>query len=195
MGRTGSGRALRLYIDAGHGGKDPGVIGPGGLREADLTVDVAGRVAAMAMASGWEIQLSRSGSEGVSLASRAVSANAWGADLFVSIHGNGAVNPTAHGFEVWTSPGQTESDEVAEAMAKTWRVSFPVDVMRCDLSDGDLDKESPFYVLVHTRCRAVLVEVGFVSNPASEKLLATPSHRAAIARAIVDGINAWRASR
>lgn len=189
------GRALRLYIDAGHGGNDPGVVGPGGLKESALTVDVAGRLAAMAMASGWDVQLSRSGSEGMSLASRAVAANTWGADLFVSIHGNGAANDRARGFEVWTSPGQTGSDEVAEVLAETWRDSFPVDVMRCDMTDGDLDKESPFYVLVHTRCRAVLVEVGFVSNPESEKLLATAIHRAAIARALCDGLNAWRDSR
>ncbi len=192
---TAPARTPRLWIDAGHGGSDPGVVGAGGLKESALTVDVAGRLASLAMASGWDVQLTRSGDEFVSLTSRTAAANAWGADLFVSIHGNGAASPKAHGFEVWTSPGQTESDRVADAMATAWRDDFPVDVMRADFSDGDADKESRFFVLVHTKAPAVLVEVGFVSHPPSEKLLATPAHRADIASALIRGIDAWRDSR
>lgn len=187
---------MRICIDAGHGGHDSGVVGLGGLRESDLNLSIAGRVATLAVLDGWEVMLTRSSDRFVGLTERADMANTSRrpVGLFLSIHGNGALNREAHGVEFWTSRGQTRSDAVVPFLVGAWDAEFPDVVLRTDWSDGDADKESGFAVLHLTKMPAVLVEVGFVSHPPTEALLRTPEYQDRIARAIVAGLNAWRAS-
>jgi len=82
--------------------------------------------------------------------------------LYVSIHSNAG---GGSGFEVWTSPGQTLSDRYAEIWGQELKKSFPEFPFRVDKTDGDLDKESKFWVLVHTAMPAVLGELLFFDNP------------------------------
>ncbi|ARA93915.1 N-acetylmuramoyl-L-alanine amidase [Rhodothermaceae bacterium RA] len=78
-----------IVIDAGHGGRDPGAVGPSGLFEKDITLDVALRLKALLeQRDGYRILLTRTGDESVSLRDRVEFANRHGADLFVSIHVN-----------------------------------------------------------------------------------------------------------
>lgn len=185
---------LYLCIDAGHGGHDPGVIGPTGLRECDLNLDIAGRVAAKAVADGWRVLVTRAADRFVPLSKRAGISNEAHAHLFISIHGNGAENRKAHGVELWTTVGQTKADEVIPYLERAWRDEFPDVEFRVDRTDGDADKEKDYAVLRLTKAPAILYEVGFVSNPEEEALLKTAEYRARIASAIVAGINAWRES-
>ena len=187
---------MRICIDAGHGGHDSGVVGLGGLRESDLNLSIAGRVATLAVLDGWDVMFTRSSDRFVGLTERADMANASRrpVDLFLSIHGNGALNREAHGVEFWTSRGQTRSDVVVPYLVGAWKAEFPDVVLRTDWSDGDADKESGFAVLHLTKMPAVLVEVGFVSHPPTEALLKTGEYQERIARAIVAGLYAWRAS-
>lgn len=95
--------------------------------------------------------------------------------LFLSIHGNAFVDQRANGIEVWTSPGQDKSDEYAtefyyELEKLGWK-------MRKDMSDGDVDKESRFYVLVNTDMPSVLLELGFYSNPEEAKKMLTDKYQ------------------
>lgn len=185
---------LLVCIDAGHGGHDPGVIGPTGLRESDLNLDVAARVGRLAMADGWRVVFTRLKDTFVRRSDRAEFSNAARADLFLSIHGNGSDNRKAHGTELWTTKGETAADAVIPFMERALRAEFPDIELRVDRSDGDADKEKDFDVLRLTNAPAVLPEIGFVSNPEEEALLKTDAHRDRIARALVNGINAWRAS-
>lgn len=150
----------------------------------------------MAVLDGWDVMLTRSSDRFVGLTDRADMANASrrSVDLFLSIHGNGALNREAHGVEFWTSRGQTRSDAVVPHLAEAWKMEFPDVVIRADWSDGDADKESGFVVLHLTKMPAVLVEVGFVSHPPTESLLKTIEYQDRIARTIIAGLNAWRAS-
>jgi len=88
----------------------------------------------------------------------------YGNCLYWSFHSNATDTHNATGFEVWTSVGQTESDKYAEMLAKAIKKDFPEEKFREDMSDGDLDKESEFYVLKWTRCPAVLLESLFFDN-------------------------------
>jgi N-acetylmuramoyl-L-alanine amidase len=81
--------------------------------------------------------------------------------LYVSIHSNAG---GGSGFEVWTSPGQTLSDRYAEIWVQELKKEFPEFPFRADKTDGDLDKESKFWVLVHTAMPAVLGELLFFDN-------------------------------
>ncbi|MFL5298856.1 MAG: N-acetylmuramoyl-L-alanine amidase, partial [Anaeromyxobacteraceae bacterium] len=92
--------AFVAVIDPGHGGEKEGAIGPTGLREKELTLQIARRVAARLRKAGAKAVLTRSGDLAVALAQRAGLANAIRADLFVSIHLNSM--PTADARRVTT---------------------------------------------------------------------------------------------
>jgi len=87
-------RIRRLVIDPGHGGHDPGATGPSGLREKDVTLDIAHRAAPLvARELGVSTLLTRDRDDYVALDERTARANAFQADLFISIH----CNATEHG--------------------------------------------------------------------------------------------------
>lgn len=188
---------MRLCINPGHGGHDSGVVGLGGLRESDLNLSIAGRVATLAVLHGWDIMMTRSSDRFVGLREQADIANESPrpVDLFLALHGNGALNHEAHGVEFWTSRGQTRSDTVVPFLSGAWKEEFPDVLIRADWSDGDADKEAGFAVLHLTKMPAILVEVGFVSHPPTEALLKTSEYQDRIARVIVAGLNAWRDSQ
>jgi N-acetylmuramoyl-L-alanine amidase len=98
-------------------------------------------------------------------------ANDWGAHLFLSIHANAFSNPLAHGYEVWTSVGQTAADLIAEKIFGSIGMAFPNLAPRFDKTDGDSDREAGFAVLIGTKMPAVLVECAFISNALEERWL------------------------
>jgi N-acetylmuramoyl-L-alanine amidase len=183
---------VRIVIDPGHGGADPGAIGPGGTREADINLAVSSRLAALLIRQRHEVVLTRTGDVFLSLATRADLANSRKADAFVSIHCNAAVSPAAHGFEVWTSRGQTRADALASGISTAWSLEFPFMTIRADWGDGDVDKESGFFVLVKTAMPAVLIELQFISHPQWEKWLNDKTNQDRMAAAIAAGVGAWQ---
>jgi len=92
----------RVVIDAGHGGKDPGAIGPTGLREKDVVLKIAKKVASRLKKDlGCQVILTRNGDRFLPLTQRTAIANAKKADIFVSIHANAAPNRRASGVETY----------------------------------------------------------------------------------------------
>ncbi len=97
-GKGGKRVVRRVVLDPGHGGHDPGATGPGGLREKDVTLDIAHRAAPLvARELGISTLLTRDGDDYVALDERTARANAFQADLFVSIHCNASENAASHG--------------------------------------------------------------------------------------------------
>jgi N-acetylmuramoyl-L-alanine amidase len=181
----------RICLDPGHGGDDPGAIGFG-IEEAELTLRFAGMVAdRIPLHGSYELSYTHRG-EGKSLSARAQAANDWDADLLVSLHCNAFHDSRANGFEVFTSRGDTGADAVASSIYQKVGGAFPNWNMRTDWSDGDIDKEAGFVVLKRTRMRAVLVELGFITNPVDHFILTDgPTSRllaAAVAQGIVDSV-------
>jgi N-acetylmuramoyl-L-alanine amidase len=109
-----------VVIDPGHGGRDPGKIGPNGLAEKDVTLMISQRLAAILRDRGYEVHLTRTTDTLIALADRPRLANRWRGDrsgaVFLSIHANSAVNTTARGFETFfLSEARTEDERrVAE---------------------------------------------------------------------------------
>ena len=94
--------ARRIVIDAGHGGHDPGAIGPGGLQEKDLVLDVALRLEKLLRSElGAEVVMTRATDVFIPLEERTAIANARGADLFLSIHANSSRSRKARGIETY----------------------------------------------------------------------------------------------
>ena len=95
-------RPIVIAIDPGHGGEDPGAIGPSGLREKDVVLAISRRLARLVDAQpGMRAHLVRTGDYFVPLQMRVVKARALKADLFVSIHADAWMQPTARGSSVY----------------------------------------------------------------------------------------------
>jgi len=180
---------MKICIDPGHGGVDTGAIGPSGLMEKEAVLDIA-KFMRFGLAPQHEVCMTRDVDAAVGLNERCEYANFNESDLFLSIHANSAVNPAAHGFEVWTSPGWTPSDPIATQIFNTVRECFPKLSGRVDSSDGDPDKESRFRVLMGTHMPAVLIETAFICNATEEGWLRDRGWRMRMAGAIVSSI--WR---
>lgn len=108
-----------IVIDPGHGGKEVGAVGPGGLMEKDLTLAISRKLAAsLAAKTGARIVLTREDDSVVSLDQRTAIANQYKADLFLSVHMNAAVVKDAKGSETYFLSLEA-SDELAKRAAET----------------------------------------------------------------------------
>ena len=188
MCRGGEEMEKKICIDPGHGGTDPGAVGKGLTKESDINLKVGRLVFSKLIRSGYEVAMTRSNDIPVRLSQRTHRSNALEADVFVSLHCNASENRQAHGIEVWTSPGQTRGDLLAECIFARLILRFPEARFRTDTRDGDNDKEANFYVLAHTVAPACLVEMGFISNLHEENLLKDQEYQEKMAHAIFLGI-------
>ena len=106
--------------------------------------------------------------------------------IYVSIHANAGGGT---GFEVFTSPGQTKSDEYAEIWIEEYAKEFPELRLRDDESDGDHDKEARFWVLTKTKMPSVLIECAFMDTLTPDcELLMSEEGRDRMAKAIFNGM-------
>ena len=123
--------------------------------------------------------------EDISLTTRVNRANAiygyYKNAIYVSVHSNGFNKESAHGYSVYTSPGQTKSDRIADILLGYMRLEFPDHKLRKDMSDTDMDKEAAFYVLRKTKMPAILSENFFMTNKRECDLLLTDNFRDRIA--------------
>lgn len=214
-------KVRRVVVDAGHGGKDAGAIGPHGVREKNLTLSIAKKVAARLKSLGFTVVMTRSSDTFVSLDDRTRIANEARADLFVSIHCNAARRRNFAGVETWTL--NVASDRYAARLsafenAEADRTVSDLRLILADLATkanaGDARnlaqsvqsslvrtlrsrvgpvrdhgvKQALFYVLLGTHMPSILVETGFISNPAEEARLKSPRFQEGTAEAIARGV-------
>jgi N-acetylmuramoyl-L-alanine amidase len=108
-----------VVIDPGHGGKDPGAIGPSKIQEKDVVLNVSLKIGEYIKKNHPEIKViyTRSKDEFIGLAERAQIANKNQADLFISLHCNSAENKGAHGIETWVL-GLHKSEAALEVAKK-----------------------------------------------------------------------------
>lgn len=178
----------RVVLDPGHGGRDPGAIGPSGIREKDVNLAIALLAAEALREQGLEVVLTRDGDQEVELRERADKANASQADVFVSIHANSASNAAVGGTGTYTyAPPDTTPGPEREVRLYLARLLQEELVRALGLRDAGIF-EANFAVLRYTAMPAALVEVAFLSNPAEEQLLANPEFQRQAAAAIARGI-------
>ena len=103
-----------IILDAGHGGKDPGALAPVGLREKDVVLDIAQRLAEILKDRGVKVIMTRANDVFISLQSRTEIASQSKADLFLSIHANSSPTHSVAGVEVFSLKdlGYVEKNEV-----------------------------------------------------------------------------------
>lgn len=105
--------------------------------------------------------------------------------FLVSVHGNAG---GGEGWEVWTSPGETDSDKLAAKLFESAKYYLQGFKMRRDMSDGDPDKEAKFTILTKTRCPAALTENLFYDNEKECRFMLSDYGKELIAKLHVDGI-------
>ena len=199
-------RPLRVQLDAGHGGEDSGCISPhGGLLEKDLVLDIALRAGEFLAARGVEVIYTRTNDTFVSLAGRSGIAAKHKVDAFVAVHANFAENQTARGIETFTLPfAKMPSTSAESSMPTIARIGNAHDYSNTVLGYeiqrrmpgrlGEADRglrHARFQVLRDTPCPAVLIEIGFLSNPTDSRNLSSNWYRDRIALAIADGVCAF----
>jgi N-acetylmuramoyl-L-alanine amidase len=105
----------KVVLDPGHGGSDAGAVGPTGVKEKDVVLDIAHKVAPVLTKDGISVVLTRDDDRSVTLEERTARANQVGADLFVSVHCNAAENHVRRGVETYVL--DTTKDEIAGRIA------------------------------------------------------------------------------
>ena len=221
-------KVRRVVIDAGHGGRDTGAVGAHGVREKDLALAIAKKVARRLTALGFQVVMTRKSDVFVSLDERTRIANEIHADLFVSIHCNAARRRRLAGVETWTLNVASDryaarlaafENAEAERTVSDLRLILADLATRANASDArDLAqavqsslvrtlrsrvgpvrdhgvKQALFYVLLGTRMPSILVETGFISNPAEEARLKSARFQDGTAEAIARGVKDFVDSR
>lgn len=176
-----------VIIDNGHGvntaGKCSPVWGDGSkLWEYEFNRDIAARVAYKCKCADIPFKMLVTEMHDISLAERVRRANAiYESDkdaFLVSIHANAGGGT---GWEVWTSVGYTKSDVYATIFFEEAMKAFPGWKMRRDMTDGDADKETQFYILKNSKCPAVLTENFFMDTERDCRFILSETGRESIA--------------
>ncbi|WP_330204046.1 N-acetylmuramoyl-L-alanine amidase [Cyanobacterium sp. Dongsha4] len=168
-----------VMIDPGHGGKDPGAIGIGGIQEKHIVLSISQQLARILEQQGIQVRMTRDSDYFVSLQGRTEMANRINADLFVSIHANsaGANKPQVSGYETYYfQNGKALADTIHRNVLR-----------RVDVNDRKV-RQARFYVLRTSNMPAVLVETGFVTGREDAAKLTNPAFQRQIAEAIAAGI-------
>lgn len=190
-----------VVVDPGHGGRETGAVGPGGLAEAALNLDVAGRVTERLEEAGATVVLTRRSDMRVTLATRAAIADALDPLLFVSIHHNGGpTRPSSEpGVQVFHQKDAPEAARLAGLLWEELRAGLRPfsDEWSAGRSTGvrsriGTDGEDYYGVLRDVEgVPAVLIEALYLSGEPEAELLAEAAVRDAEAEAITAGILAW----
>ncbi|MEH2922545.1 N-acetylmuramoyl-L-alanine amidase AmiB [Samsonia erythrinae] len=230
--RQGNERIV-VAIDAGHGGQDPGAIGPNGLREKNVTISIARKLQVLLNRDpAFKGVLTRDGDYFISVMGRSDVARKQGANLLVSIHADAAPNRNAKGASVWVLSNRRANSEMANWLEQhekqsellggagdllansnadpylsqavldlqfghSQRVGYDVatKVLRELQRVGGLHKRRPEHaslgVLRSPDIPSLLVETGFISNVAEERLLGSNDYQEKIANAIYLGLRGY----
>jgi N-acetylmuramoyl-L-alanine amidase len=167
-----------VAIDPGHGGRDPGAIGPTGLREADVVLDISRRVRDLLTRDGLRAVMIREDDVTVELADRPRLAREAGASIYVSIHANANGRATVNGSETYYLTPQS--------LVLAQMIQDELGIVLQLPSRGI--KTANFLVLRDSGIPSVLVETAFISNADDEARLRNPAFRQALAAAIHRGI-------
>ncbi len=207
-----------IVIDPGHGGKDPGAVGQA-RQEKQIVLSLSKTLRDLLVAKGYNVRLTRETDVFLPLRKRTQFATNQKADLFISIHTNASTARSASGIETYYLA--LASDESARITAMRENAGAEYNMKELDGLVGRILKESkstesrrlaeliqarltsgkqvknrgvkhaPFVVLIGTKVPAVLVEVGFISNPTEGKRLTTKAYQHQLATAIAEGIEQY----
>lgn len=182
---------MKICLDAGHGGNDPGAVFQS-LREKDITLAIVLQLERLMKAEGRHTPLmTRVKDHAMLLGERVRLANAEDCDVFLSVHCNADPDDDspgtteASGAEVWVHEGSKRSYHLAAGIHKGFSEFFPGFPWR------GIRKTKNLYVLKHTAMPAALVEVGFIDSRHDAEFLSRPGIQVRIAALLLEALDAF----
>jgi len=180
-----------IVLDPGHGGSDAGAIGPSGVTEKYVSLMVSLKAQELLTASGYQVVMTRTtdidvAAPGVSDATELqarVDKAPPNAALFISVHCNAFSNGKANGMETYHAPTAVKGQRLAKLLNE--------ELERLGGLSNRGVKAARFYVMTHSQCPASLIELGFITNPREEKLLAIDDYQQKLAQAITNAVNRY----
>ncbi len=174
---------MRIGIDPGHGGRDPGAVGPTRLYEKDVTLGISLELGRLLKAAGLEPVFTRTDDRTVELITRSALLNNMKCDLAVSVHCNSVTRQEANYISTFIQAQGGQAEKLAQKVQNEL-------VQTTGWPDGSV-REKDLHMTRETKMPAILIECGFVSNPEQEKQLRQPEFQAKLAQAIADGVLAY----
>ncbi len=230
-------RDVIIAIDAGHGGEDPGAVGPGRVREKDVVMNIARRLEQrLNQVEGYRPVMIRTGDYYLAHRKRTERARDLQANLFVSIHADAFKSPEVDGASVYTLSDRGASSETARWLAESENASDMIGGVAEEVVSGDQEdyllqtilevsmdanrsasievgedvlghmgritdlhkkrvEQAGFLVLKSPDMPSILVETGFISNPAEARKLSSTAFQDKMADAIFEGIRTYMSRR
>ena len=189
-----------IMVDAGHGGSDPGAIN-GSHKEKIYTLQIAKRLQTQLEKLGFRVIMTRTGDTYPTLQERAALCKKYKPDLYISIHCNSSTSKTPAGIETYRavpvggtetkgSKVKTEKQSANEYDANSSRLAYEIQKGMLAATGGTDrgTRHQAIYVIGNASCPAVLVEVGYLSNDAEVKKIASPDYQNKIVSGILAGL-------
>ena len=175
-----------VIIDPGHGGKDSGAIGIGGVQEKNIILPIGKRIAEILERNGIQVIMTRDSDYFVTLPGRVTMAQQANADVFVSVHANsaGANRPEVSGLETYHYDSGLRLAQIVHSKI----------LQSLNVRDRNVRK-ARFYVLRKTSMPSILVETGFLTGRDDAAKLRTSAYQNQMADAIAQGILQYLKSR
>ena len=174
---------MKLYLDPGHGGQDPGAQG-NGLNEKDITLDIALKLRKILLNDyeNVDVKMSRTSDTTVSLSQRTTEANKWGADFYLAIHIN-SDSKTAQGYEDYIYRDLASTSTTAK-----YQNIIHTEVLKMNKLQDRGEKKANFHVLRESAMPALLTENGFIDNAHDAALMKQGSWRQDVAQGHANGL-------
>lgn len=182
-------QGARIAVDPGHGAGEPGVTGPTGLSEAEVSYRTAEALADELAVRGASPFLLRSWNTNPTPSERARAANAGGAEVLVAVHMNSHVDPSAEGASTYFYGREDWASQAGQRLAELVQAEL---TSRLGLKDGRTHPQA-LTLLRETQMPAVHVEPCFITNRREEGLLAQDEFRRELARGLADAIERFLA--
>jgi len=178
-----NGKKITVVIDAGHGGTDNGAHSANGLKEKDITLSIAKKIAALNSSDHINILLSRDNDQSISVRDRVHFAKNHDADLFVSIHVNAAADQQLNGFSVLIDRNNTEKNQLlASAIIDQLKGTYK--------TDNEIEVRNRGLVVVDSNaCPVAVIQCGYLSNSNDAAFISNDVNQEKIARNILTAIN------
>lgn len=171
---------MKIFLNPGHGGADPGACSKTGTKEAIIVAKICDILAERLKINGYPFEVYQ---QKTTYREIPKAENKSGATCFISVHCNGAAKSSAKGTETLYCTGSTKGKKLAEIMQKCL-------IQATGLTDRGSKPRSDLLVLNATKAPAILIETAFITNPKEEKILKdTPE---VFANAIWDAIKIYK---
>lgn len=171
-------QGVTIVIDPGHGGNDRGTTGKRGTDEKDITLLTSELLAAKLKAAGATVHLTRESDEYVTLRKRVGFSHQHDADAFISVHYDATIDPSVSGFTTYYAHSRDQN--LADAVNRGLNASLSI-------RDRGA-QQANYFVLRENRQNAILLELGFLSNPMEERLVTTERFREQATHGIYSGL-------